>query len=91
MATQRKCLTITHQVGIGALVVHPTSGKMLAVQERTGPAAKRKLWKMPTGLTDPGELFFTLIDLYVHTRCPLDVHMWPGTRYIYIYEVTLNV
>jgi len=28
---------------------------MLAVQERTGPAAKRKLWKMPTGLTDPGE------------------------------------
>lgn len=25
------------------------------MQERTGPAAKRKLWKMPTGLTDPGE------------------------------------
>jgi len=51
----------THQVGIGALVIHPTSGKMLAVQERAGPAAKRKLWKMPTGLTDPGEdskLFF---------------------------------
>mmetsp|Transcript_24828 Transcript_24828/g.52620 ORF Transcript_24828/g.52620 Transcript_24828/m.52620 type:complete len:432 (+) Transcript_24828:163-1458(+) len=45
----------THQVGIGALVLHPTTGKMLAVQERTGPAAKRKLWKMPTGLTDPGE------------------------------------
>ena len=44
----------THQVGIGALVIHPTTGKMLAVQERTGPAAKRKLWKMPTGLTDPG-------------------------------------
>ena len=45
----------THQVGIGALVIHPITGKMLAVQERTGPAAKRKLWKMPTGLTDPGE------------------------------------
>ena len=45
----------THQVGIGALVIHPLTGKMLAVQERTGPAAKRKLWKMPTGLTDPGE------------------------------------
>jgi hypothetical protein len=45
----------THQVGIGALVVHPVTGKMLAVQERSGPAAKRKLWKMPTGLTDPGE------------------------------------
>ena len=24
-------------------------------QEKSGPAAKRKLWKMPTGLTDPGE------------------------------------
>mmetsp|Transcript_6702 Transcript_6702/g.14617 ORF Transcript_6702/g.14617 Transcript_6702/m.14617 type:complete len:340 (-) Transcript_6702:77-1096(-) len=45
----------THQVGVGTLVVHPRTGKMLAVQERTGPAAKRKLWKMPTGLTDPGE------------------------------------
>lgn len=45
----------THQVGIGALVLHPLTGKMLAVQERTGPAAARKLWKMPTGLTDPGE------------------------------------
>ena len=31
------------QVGIGALVIHPTTGKMLAVQERTGPAAKRKV------------------------------------------------
>ena len=45
----------THQVGIGALVIHPTDGKMLVVQERAGPAARRKLWKMPTGLTDPGE------------------------------------
>ncbi|EED90972.1 predicted protein, partial [Thalassiosira pseudonana CCMP1335] len=45
----------THQVGIGALVIHPRTGKMLAVQERNGPAAARKLWKMPTGLTDPGE------------------------------------
>ena len=39
----------THQVGIGALVPHPLTGKMLVVQERTGPAAARKLWKMPTG------------------------------------------
>ncbi|KAL7524436.1 hypothetical protein ACHAWF_000951, partial [Thalassiosira exigua] len=45
----------THQVGIGVLVIHPLTGKMLAVEECTGPAAKRKLWKMPTGLTDPGE------------------------------------
>jgi 8-oxo-dGTP pyrophosphatase MutT (NUDIX family) len=28
---------------------------MLVVQEITGPAAARKLWKMPTGLIDPGE------------------------------------
>ncbi len=45
----------THQVGIGAVILHPITGKMLVVQEKTGPAAKRKLWKMPTGLTDPGE------------------------------------
>mmetsp|Transcript_52 Transcript_52/g.83 ORF Transcript_52/g.83 Transcript_52/m.83 type:complete len:495 (-) Transcript_52:352-1836(-) len=46
----------THQVGVGTLVLHPTeSGKMLVVQEKSGPAAAKKLWKMPTGLTDPGE------------------------------------
>ena len=45
----------THQIGIGALVIHPVSGKMLAVREKSGPAARAKLWKMPTGLTDPGE------------------------------------
>ena len=45
----------THQVGIGAVILHPETHEMLVVQEKTGPAAKRKLWKMPTGLTDPGE------------------------------------
>lgn len=45
----------THQVGVGALVIHPISKKILAVQERSGPAARAELWKMPTGLTDPGE------------------------------------
>jgi 8-oxo-dGTP pyrophosphatase MutT (NUDIX family) len=45
----------THQVGVGAIILHPTTGQMLVVQEKMGPAAKRKLWKMPTGLTDPGE------------------------------------
>lgn len=45
----------THQVGVGALVLHPTTGKMLVVQEKSGPAAARRLWKMPTGLADPGE------------------------------------
>jgi 8-oxo-dGTP pyrophosphatase MutT (NUDIX family) len=45
----------THQVGIGAVILHPITHKMLVVQEKSGPAAVRKLWKMPTGLTDPGE------------------------------------
>jgi len=45
----------THQVGVGAVILHPTTHKMLVVQEKSGPAAARKLWKMPTGLTDPGE------------------------------------
>lgn len=45
----------THQVGIGAFVLHPTTGKMLVVQEKTGPAAANKLWKLPTGMADPGE------------------------------------
>ena len=46
----------THQVGVGVIVFHPTEpNKMLVVQEKTGPAAVSKLWKMPTGLVDPGE------------------------------------
>lgn len=46
----------THQVGVGCLVFHPhDSSQMLVVQEKTGPAAAWGLWKMPTGLTDPGE------------------------------------
>ena len=36
----------SHQVGVGVLVLHPITGKMLVVQERTGPAAARKLWKV---------------------------------------------
>jgi len=45
----------THQIGVGAIILHPDTHKMLVVQEKTGPAAGMKLWKMPTGLTDPGE------------------------------------
>lgn len=46
----------THQIGIGALLIHPKDPtKMLVVQEKSGPAAAYKLWKMPTGLSDPGE------------------------------------
>lgn len=46
----------THQVGIGTVVLKPDDPtKMLVVQEKTGPAAAWKLWKMPTGLLDSGE------------------------------------
>ena len=46
----------THQVGVGVIVFHPSQpNKMLVVQEKSGPAAASKLWKMPTGLVDPGE------------------------------------
>lgn len=45
-----------HQVGVGCLIFHPHDpSQMLVVQEKTGPAAAFQLWKMPTGLTDPGE------------------------------------
>jgi hypothetical protein len=33
----------SHQVGVGVLLVHPRTGKMLAVREKSGPAAARKL------------------------------------------------
>ena len=46
----------THQVGVGAVILHPRDkSKILVVQEKSGPAAANQLWKMPTGLTDPGE------------------------------------
>ena len=44
------------QAGVGCIVLHPSDpSKMLVVKELTGPAAARDLWKMPTGLIDPGE------------------------------------
>eukprot|EP00527_Entomoneis_sp_CCMP2396_P004821 CAMPEP_0198137522 /NCGR_PEP_ID=MMETSP1443-20131203/993_1 /TAXON_ID=186043 /ORGANISM="Entomoneis sp., Strain CCMP2396" /LENGTH=337 /DNA_ID=CAMNT_0043798975 /DNA_START=469 /DNA_END=1482 /DNA_ORIENTATION=+ len=46
----------THQVGVGCLVLCPWDrSQMLVVKEKTGPAAAYGLWKMPTGLSDPGE------------------------------------
>ena len=46
----------SHQVGIGAILIHPTKpNQILVVQEKSGPAAKYQLWKMPTGLSDPNE------------------------------------
>ena len=46
----------THQVGVGCFVPCPWNAThLLVVQEKTGPAAASGLWKMPTGLSDPGE------------------------------------
>ena len=46
----------THQVGVGVILLNPVDpSQMLVVQELSGPAAKYNLWKMPTGLVDPGE------------------------------------
>ena len=46
----------SHQVGVGCVVFCPWDPSlMLVVQEKTGPAAAWNLWKMPTGLSDPGE------------------------------------
>lgn len=45
----------SHTLGVGALVLN-RSGQILAVQEKSGPAAaRRNFWKIPTGLVDPGE------------------------------------
>jgi len=62
----------THQVGVGALVLHPTTGKMLVVQEKSGPAAARRLWKMPTGLADPGEDIIDAVIREVREETGLD-------------------
>lgn len=43
----------SHQVGVGCVVIN--NGKILAVQERTGPLRGTGIWKMPTGLSDAGE------------------------------------
>lgn len=54
--TSRLPLGPTHQIGVGMLVLNPNDpSQMLVVQECTGPAAAFGLWKMPTGLLDPGE------------------------------------
>jgi Nudix hydrolase domain/NUDIX domain len=46
----------THQVGVGCLVYKPgDANQILVVQEKSGPAAAYRLWKMPTGLSDAEE------------------------------------
>jgi hypothetical protein len=46
----------SHQVGVGVLVLNAL-GEMLLVKEKTGPAAKLGIWKIPTGLLDATEDF----------------------------------
>ena len=46
----------THQIGVGIVLFHPHDpSRLLCVQEKTGPAAVHRIWKMPTGLVDPNE------------------------------------
>jgi hypothetical protein len=44
----------SHQVGVGAFVVNARD-EVLMVKERSGPAAKYGIWKVPTGLLERGE------------------------------------
>jgi len=44
----------SHTVGVGA-VVTDKDGRVLLVQEKSGPAARLGIWKLPTGLVDAGE------------------------------------
>eukprot|EP01031_Cornospumella_fuschlensis_P031447 gene31447-38012_t len=43
----------SHQVGVGCIVMH--EGKLLVVQEKSGPLRGTGVWKIPTGLVDAGE------------------------------------
>lgn len=43
----------SHQVGVGCIVVH--EGKLLLVQEKSGPLRGTGIWKIPTGLADASE------------------------------------
>lgn len=44
----------THQVGVGGFVLNDKC-EVLMVKERTGPAAKLGIWKLPTGIIERGE------------------------------------
>jgi len=45
----------SHQVGVGAFVFDRASGRVLVVQERSGPLKGKGVWKIPTGLVQQGE------------------------------------
>lgn len=45
----------SHQVGVGAFVLHSDGKRVLVVQEKNGPLKGKGVWKMPTGLVAQGE------------------------------------
>ena len=44
-----------HAIGVGAVLIN-SKKQLLMVQETTGPASKFKIWKLPGGLVDSGEI-----------------------------------
>jgi len=44
----------SHQVGVGGVVTNGR-GELLVVQEKHGPLRGKGIWKIPTGLAEPGE------------------------------------
>jgi ADP-ribose pyrophosphatase YjhB (NUDIX family) len=44
----------SHQIGVGSVVLND-DGKILLVQENSGPLKNMDVWKLPTGLVDVGE------------------------------------
>jgi len=47
-------MNASHTIGVGC-VVTDADGRLLLVQEKSGPAARLGIWKLPTGLVDAGE------------------------------------
>ncbi|CAE7399240.1 NUDT8, partial [Symbiodinium necroappetens] len=44
----------SHTIGVGAVVTN-SEGQVLLVRERSGPAGRSGVWKIPTGMVDAGE------------------------------------
>jgi 8-oxo-dGTP pyrophosphatase MutT (NUDIX family) len=42
-------------VGVGAVIFNRTMDQLLAVQEKHGPLRGKGVWKIPTGMIEPGE------------------------------------
>ena len=64
-------LGATHQVGVGAVVFN-ANREMLVVKERSGPLRDLKIWKMPTGLSNPGEYIPSAVEREVAEETGID-------------------